>query len=77
MPTLTVDIPGYGQTTVTTAAFDAAMSRYLPSSPAKLRELCESRSEPIKFDQVKDVCAFIAMLADFDYNVDDSPLSVY
>lgn len=71
----TFDIPTYGFIVITTAALDAALARYLPASPSELRALCEDRSD-CDLSAVYDVCTFVAMLADWDYNVDSSPLSV-
>lgn len=66
-------IKGRGYFEVTTAAMDAAMARYLPASPAQLRAVAKERTGMDYYD-VLDVSAFLTILADFDYNVDDSPL---
>lgn len=68
---VTCTIKGFGFVRVTSAALDAAMSKYLPASPAQLRELVEHRCEPVTFKQVSDVSAFLIILADIDYNTDE------
>lgn len=77
MNKFTLHIDGYGTVTVTSAAFDAAMTRYLPASPMTLRTLCEERSGLDDLSYIEDVSSFLAMLADWDYNVDSSPLRSY
>lgn len=77
MNKLTLRIDGYGEMTVTTGALDAVIDRYLPNSPAALREICEERSGLDDLSYVKDVSAFLIMLADWDHNHDGSPLRAY
>lgn len=64
-----------GGYTVTADALDAAMAKYLPASPAQLRAIVEDRSG-VEYPEVTTVSAFLVMLADFDHNVDSSPLSI-
>ena len=70
-----VTIKGHGTHTVTSAALDMAMLRYLPSNPARLRAIVEERTAS-DWSDVEDVSTFVIVLADFDFNVDDSALSV-
>lgn len=73
--TISAYVPGHGRAWVTSAAMDAAIARYLPASPAKLRALCEERTG-LDFGNVYDVSTFLVMLADFDYNMDGNPLAL-
>lgn len=66
---------GASEYRVTSAAYDAAMARYLPDSPLGLRAFCEARSG-LDLSHVRDVSVFVAMLADWDFNTDSSPFSI-
>jgi hypothetical protein len=72
-------VPRFGYYVVTTAALDAAMSKYLPASPSDLRAIVADRVgvDVSVYRDVVEAIAFLVMLADFDYNVDDSPLRSY
>lgn len=63
-----------GMTTVTAAALDATIERYLPASIRQLRVLCEERSGESYAD--KGLSEFLIMLADWDHNTDSSPFSI-
>ncbi len=75
MDKIVVTTISHGEVVITSAAFDAAMSRYLPASPSFLRSICEERTGEDYLD-IYEVSTFIAFLADWDFNVDGSPLSV-
>jgi hypothetical protein len=77
MPTIELRLPGHGYYRVTTAALDATMSRYLPASPADLRAIVSEREPDIDYSEVTDAVAFLVILADWTYNVDESPLRSY
>ncbi len=70
------DIPGYGEVTVTCAALDVAIARYLPASPHGLRQIIDDRSG-IPLSVGTPMSALLCILADFDHNVDNSPLRSY
>jgi hypothetical protein len=76
VPRVSVDIPGHGRHTVTAAALDDAMTRYLPNDTRTVRAIVNERTAS-DYSDVTDLSALLIMLADFDHNVDDSPLRVY
>lgn len=76
MNIITFNVERYGYIYITAAAFDAALNRFLPASLRQLREVCEERSGLEYMSSITEVSVFIAMLADWEYNVDGSPLAV-
>lgn len=74
--TITADIPNHGVHSVTAAALDATIARYLPTSCYDLRKVVEERSES-NWGDVASITTFLVVLADFDHNVDSSPLRRY
>lgn len=74
-PTITADVPGHGQHKVTSDALDASIAKYLPASPAQLREIVEERTG-LDYAQVREVSTFLVILADFDHNSDGDPLAL-
>lgn len=74
--TITADIPNHGVHSVTAAALDATIAKYLPTSTYDLRKVVERRSEN-KWNDVADMTTLLVVLADFDHNIDSSPLRRY
>lgn len=66
----------HGTITVTAAALDETIRRYLPASAYDLRTTVEERTE-VSYRDVFDVSAFLIILADFDHNTDSDPLRAY
>ena len=56
----------HGTFTTTTSGLDRVISKYLPNSPNGLRELLQERTGN-DYGDVRDVSAFLVMLADMDY----------
>jgi hypothetical protein len=78
--TIELKVPDRGTHTVTSAALSVAIAKYLPASPLQLWAIIAERTGTEPTDpQVRglDIAACLVMLADFDYNVDDSPLRNY
>jgi len=61
--TLTND---HGTFTTTAMGLDRAIACYLPASPNGLREVITERTS-LDYADVRDVSAFLVMLADMDY----------
>jgi hypothetical protein len=76
MPRAFFHIPGYGSVTVTCGALDVTMVTYLPASPNDLRKIIEERSDVVLMPGTP-LSALLAILADFDHNVDGSLLRAY
>lgn len=72
--TVHVDIPNYGTVDLNSYALDYAISRYLPESPFGLCNIIEERTGE-RPRAGTPVVALLAMLADFDCNVDNHPLA--
>lgn len=60
---LSLYITGRGSYRVTAGAFDRAMRRYLPASPADLRTTCEELWPEEDYSQVHTVTEFLMILA--------------
>ena len=72
---ITANVGRHGTHEATGAAVELTITRYLPDSVANLRRLVEERSG-VDFSDVDDIAAFLVILADFDWNTDESALSV-
>lgn len=68
MPTETIisaNIPGHGLYRCTARAFQGTIEKYLPTSVAKLRTLCEERAD-VDMSDITDIGSFLVMIAEWD-----------
>lgn len=76
MHVISLTLPGYGLTQVTSAALTATIDKYLPSSAYDLRAIINDRIGYEMFDRPMDISEALIVLADFDHNHDGSLLSL-
>lgn len=74
VPTVHIDVPGFGDIDLNAFALDQAIMRHLPASPADLTREIEERSG-VRPPAGTPVVVLLAILADFDCNVDGHPLA--
>lgn len=60
---ISADIPGHGTYQADASTFDWAMERYLPNSPARLREWVEQTTDR-DFSDVTEASLLLLVLAD-------------
>lgn len=60
--TITAEIPGHGLYRCTGYVFQRTIEKYLPTSIAALRTLCEERAD-VEMGDITDIGSFLVMLA--------------
>lgn len=63
--TITAEIPGHGLYRCTGYVFQRTIEKYLPTSIAALRTLCEERAD-VEMGDITDIGSFLVMLAEWD-----------
>lgn len=70
-------IQGFGTVIITPWAMDYAMNKYLPNSVKGLRNLLCEREPDFDWSETRSISEMLAILADWDCNVDNNPLRAY
>lgn len=77
--TVSLEIPGQGCCTVTTAALSVTIGRYLPTTMGDIWQTLADRTNSDARDahiRSLDIAGCLVRLADLDHNTEDSPLRV-
>ena len=77
MNTVTMALKGYGIVTVTSAALERTIDKYLPSTKSSLQNTFLERSG-LDYELIRywGISEFLMVFADWDYNVDGCFYSV-